>query len=123
MDANNFHIQVSGIQRDETGQMKGLTTVLQEERRNENETARRKSWGRQVSIRLPQGNMKDHQDASPKIKRAATCSQEQRSLMEENCNRVCLFPNSEPNHGPNGRYASLHTQVLSNYKADFNVDH
>ena len=90
------------------------------------EAVRKKSWGRNVSIRtsnsssLQQYNQEnqDAADIAPKIQRAATWGREQRATMDENCSPDCPSACSEPNDGK----TSLRAQVHSICEAGIFVD-
>jgi hypothetical protein len=96
----------------QTAQSEVSVDVLPEDRLEGNEAARRKSWGRQVSIRntslfsaASQIKEQEHQGAAEvaRMQRADTCNLERRKSIDENSS------NGAPKTGIN----SIHAQVIS----------
>ncbi len=103
----------------QTAQSEVSVDVLPEDRLNGNEAARRKSWGRQVSIRntslfsaASQIQEQEHQGAAEvaRMQRADTCNLERRKSIDENC-PVGYSSNGAPKNGIN----SIHAEVLSTW--------
>ena len=76
-----------------------------------NGVERKKSWGRQVSIRKSSSQLykEERQEAAPRTVRASTWCRERRVSIEDNDSPDCISTCREPNDGK----SFVHGQVLS----------